>query len=692
MANEQAAMPDEIKNIFYKQELRSFLEGFVTTEDNIQNGLAPETAPTSTEQVLNDIKDIWDNSETPVLHPAELRSALLEKYMPDADPKMLEIVNQVERSRYQPETMTGYLEKQHLGILSSLGHLYAQSTGQSISMVEVDYSNMGGTNEHFRAQMAEEQGVDAQDLPVEQAFHLTDLSACLIAKTIQSEMEDVLNDGQTILPIRAGGDELRLIVTGLNKDDYHDVMKTIHEKIEDHMANLNLHDHVHLKDKTNPYKNGFGAAISIVDMRGINPATVVHDADEEIKAQKAILGRIRHGEIDQDGTQKVFEAYFQDHPERVPDGKDITTHARDMTDQALEQAKQRQQQFQEMKSATPGSIAAKVQYMEDSIKALAIDEMSKTGGTSAKLSDVPKEDLQNFATPAEKRLASMMSAIQSQGVTIKNSYEESYLKHVALSTTPVDSSSNTWMPNDLPEMLETYIEDSQRLSGPPQSIFSAGNDGDGPPKPMIMGVSFHNLGGLNDAIGHDGANLALQYMSENVIGNALEQAGIDKDDYQIAHYGGAEFQIITKPSDNITQDTMNSVQKKIEDKVNVMAKLNIVDFLDNTGLPPSDNQRAKIEGMTFDDIPDIKPDRGIRGVHSVVTHRPAELRDASMRTGHILHEARQDLEQKTEQHRAGIIAQRTTSRYSTGQQTPEAKHHNTQEGNRRKPQANGRKR
>ena len=63
-----------------------------------------------------------------------------------------------------------------------------------------------------------------------------------------------------------------------------------------------------------------------------------------------------------------------------------------------------------------------------------------------------------------------------------------------------------------------------------------------------------------------------------------------------------------------------------------------------------------------------------------------------MRTGHILHEARQDLEQKTEQHRAGIIAQRTTSRYSTEQRTPDAKQHDAQHDNRRKPQANGRKR
>ncbi len=665
MGNNKAVyMPviQELNDTFYRQELNSFLNSFVTTQGAIDAGNAPPTAPTSPQQVLKDIQELWDSDKNPPLHPAEIREALAQKYMPDADPKLLEIYSDVERSRYQPDAMTGYMQKPHLGLVSGFGHLYAQSTGRDVAMIEVDFSNMGGTNELYRALEAQAKGVPIENIPVEDVWHYTDDSAKLIAKTLQAELQNSLPEGSAILPVRSGGDELRLVVTGIEPSQYETVSRAIHSKIETHMAALNLHDHVHLKAPDTLEKNGFGAALTIVDMNALDPAHAVELADEAIKAKKIELGHTRLGGVDEPALKQAFTEFFDKNPGKIPEEMTRDSAADFLIENEKNFAQAKNAEFANLKQTTGTDPQAKADYINKEIQALNVDESRALGTKNPEyLNNNTSTDTALFSALAEQRTDAVTDRIANNGITVANDYEVKYLQQLTQSTTPTDPSAKTWMPNDLPETAEIYARDTETLKGQliEQGIKPELANG---MKAQMMGVAFQNLGGLNDALGHDGANVILQHMSQDIIGEALKQEGIKPGDYQIAHYGGAEFQILVKPAIGedgqykiIDESVMQRVQDNIALRTEVLDDMKMVDFLKQKGMPPTPEARAMLGEKTFSSIADVKPGRNISGMFAVTNNTPVEYED---RAGKFLYDHRQELDQSVDARRAEIIQQR----------------------------------
>src|SRR5262249_45552840 len=140
----------------------------------------------------------------------------IEKYAPNADPKVIQYIRQVESARMSPETTTGYLGKEHAYIATGLAHLYAKETGRPIAMVEADFSNMGGTNTHFEKLLREQNlpGVSAAEIK-RQSMQMTAQAVGLLCKSLTSQLRSELPPEARIVPIRTGGDEVRLIVTGV---------------------------------------------------------------------------------------------------------------------------------------------------------------------------------------------------------------------------------------------------------------------------------------------------------------------------------------------------------------------------------------------------------------------------------------------------------------------------------------------
>ena len=53
----------ELQDVFYKQEVQSFLESFVVPAD--ESGKAVGGAPTSVQQVIDDVAEIWKEYGNP---------------------------------------------------------------------------------------------------------------------------------------------------------------------------------------------------------------------------------------------------------------------------------------------------------------------------------------------------------------------------------------------------------------------------------------------------------------------------------------------------------------------------------------------------------------------------------------------------------------------------------------------------
>ncbi|QKK06284.1 MAG: hypothetical protein HND56_11555 [Pseudomonadota bacterium] len=727
MAVSRYALRPVLQGIFYKQELESFLDSFVLPAD-IPAENAPH-APQKAEQVLDDIRQLWEQSDTPLLHPADLRNALLQKYMPDSDPALLQIFDEVERSNFTPEHMTGFLEKQHLGLISGLGHLYAELTGKPVAMIEVDYSNMGGTNEFFRILLATEKGLAPEELPVTEAFDYTDRSAKLLAKTIQAEVKNTTETSSTgdgnfeytatidgpmaqnytytttaggetaensvyhydwkpdpekkpahnMLCIRAGGDELRVIAAGLDPAEFDELTDRIHEQIENHTANLDLHDHPHPKNPDDPNRNGFGAAVSIVDMRGIDPASVVHYADLQIKANKHSLGMARRGVIDEETVYTAYLTYYQQFPETLPNNQSAEEAAEMLTEMEKQLAQKRYNGFQGMKKATKNDLAAKENYIEQEIALMELNEMELNGGNALPYLYETADNAPLFSTPGERRYLRMVHAIKEQGLETQNPYEDHYLRHTAFRSVAIDSSAGCWMPGDMPETVSIYAEDTASLKTRLVSTAAMTEEEAAKLKPRLLGVAFHNLGGLNDAVGHDGANSALQHMAKNIIGGAMMEEGLTLGDYQIAHYGGAEFQIVTRPvyTDSngaavaVDEAKIRRIETNIAVKTAEMNKMNIVAFLDDAGLPPDDDLRAKMGSRRFADIRDVKPERDIGGLAVATFARPVELEGD--RAGAFIFHHREKLQEKMDAYRAKILTQKAQNKDPADKKTKRRK-------------------
>jgi GGDEF domain-containing protein len=678
----------ELQGLFYKKELQSFLNSFVEPVQGIQSGQFPPNVPISAEQVLKDIQEIMKADG--LLHPAELRAQLTKKYMGNENPALWALFTEMDHGRFIPDTMTGYMQKPHLGLSSALGHLFARLNTQHVAMIEVDYSNMGGTNDFHQIKLLEEHADPlAADLinlikskaetpqafealfrrtdPKSQqmislfretqseAFKLTDKTAKLIALSIERDVQEILPDGAKILPVRAGGDELRLIVSGIDPKNYTAVELRINQSIELHMAKLGLHDHPHLKAPNDPLKRGFGASVALVNMKSIDPAHVVEEADLAIKANKLVLGHDRNGTIDYTTLRLAFTQIFNQTPFMKPEGpdQDIQEAIAHALEGALKASQRRKAYFDRYKPQASFSIADRNSYMEQNISEIESMKLSVFKSEVPEFLKNPTATLPLFSTPAARRAVALEEELQRRAIDIQDMFERNLVRDYAYRMTPLDPAAGVWMPNDLPETLDYFVQDTKEI----EHKLRVGHL-----TPYTVSTSFHNLGGLNDALGHDGANAVLLEMTQNIIRNAMQFNGVRSSDYQIAHYGGAEFHMILKPiiktAEGVTtplaSETVLQIERDIAENTRLFSSTQIIEFMDRKGIILSPQARSALEGLTFEDIKDIKKERNISGIDVITHSSPVELNGKS--AGFYLQKQRDALSEKVSQFREKKMA------------------------------------
>ena len=103
-----------------------------------------------------------------------------------------------------------------------------------------------------------------------------------------------------MLPVRSGGDEIRLIVIGIDTETVENwLVEKTHPAIEKFTAEANLHDHDHMKEPENENKRGFGLALAAesLNRRDIEPNQIVKNLDDKINLEKYHLGAERRGTV-----------------------------------------------------------------------------------------------------------------------------------------------------------------------------------------------------------------------------------------------------------------------------------------------------------------------------------------------------------------------------------------------------------
>lgn len=632
------------KNVFEGESVENFMAGFVlpAAEREKLQAKHPKTNfsafPDSIEQVRQDIKTIWQ--EHGFITPAALQAKLAEKYIPDADPAVLKFIHDIELSRNTPDAVTGYVPKEHAYVATGLAHLFALETQRKMTMVEVDFSNMGGTNDYFQALLAKERNCHLNDISPREARAMTDQAVLLLCRGLVADLQSSLPAGASITPIRTGGDELRILIDGVNDaKQMQQLTDLLHAGIEKRCAAMGLQDHPHLKDPTNPVRNGFGAALALQDMGSIvKTNTLIQQLDGRIGQAKSDMGMIRLGKIDRDVVQVEWQAKVDSGRVKVPSGD--TAHNFIATQVALAAATA-QQAAQTLRTLNPaynptlkqGSAGFK-QYVADFMA-------GQTGVAAFEHTPLPRnlshthfadsqrsENVAPMASLHARRVDAVKTDMAKKGIKISPAHWRMIDKSLS-GLCAIDPAAEVVMPQMMVPTILAFARDHADFKNQfdlkdkdtKAACAKAGIKPHEIGAPQAMVVSFHNLAGLNSALGHHYTDIILRHMVQGVIGKALKEAGIPMkmpEPVLIAHEGGANFTMVISPglkgSDGkpffVSEKVMQQVEKNIAKRTEQLNNTNVAKFLKDHGVqitPNLKNYLVREKLNTFADIKDPKP-------------------------------------------------------------------------------------
>jgi len=687
-------------DILEGDEVERFLKSFVLSGEERKHlqQAHPQVdfsaLPATLAQVQKDVSNIWRNKG--FLTPAELKNELIQQYMPDADPVVRDFVAGIELSRNRPEAVTGYLPKEHAYLATGLAHFYALDSGMPMAMVEVDFSNMGGTNAYFRDLLAREEGVLPEEVEPRRAELMTDKAMRLLAATITDVIAKELPE-ERIIPIRTGGDELRILVTGLGDyDEITTLTSKLHGAIERHVAGMGLQDHKHAKAPDDPTRNGFGAALHIQDMAMIEtPQTIIQEMDGVISANKQILGLLRLGRIDEEAVEteaagKLLRGDLNMSAEEIQRKiADEVAEAKILAEQVAQKLRYRNPAYN---GALTGGVKGFHAYVDSA--------MPKTNSMLFRYGEVPPvlaahpmggenrpEGVAPLAAQEARYMQAALHHFAAQGIAL-NAAQRHLLRLSIEGLTPEDPSAEVMMPQGMVKTIDNIAADTKDFKAQfdpasdasQRALARAGLRDMAEIKPYGLGVSFHNLAGLNNALGHHNADLVLRHMAKHIIEGALEYAGIPaRDSTAIAHHGGGNFSVLIHPGGVdeggkpwfASPVMVNRARVEIRKRTAELNNTNIADFLlrKDIYVTAGMEQYFADEGLkTFADVEDPKTrvhlsDKGpveykVNGIHAAVSTSAMTFDPAGrpqMSGGAFIGRLRNEADEKIEHMRAHLF-------------------------------------
>ncbi len=268
------------------------------------------------QDILDDIKTIWKANG--FVHPADMHAMIIERNLSKNNP-YIDALLEIEDHQKSLDPTSHYMRKDQAHILSSLAHLYAlEHPNKDIAVFESDAMNLGGTNYELFKRALEEADYSANDkntlldllelsITDSQKFevsyqqkpqhikdkynHISTISYQCADEAIRimalNAASIIEENGGHIFPVRAGGDEFRIIALGIKPEQQQNIVDQIHHTQTRILQQLNLTQHTHLK-KPQTHR-GAGFAFIANNLRAINPASYTESSEAEIAKVKLTL-------------------------------------------------------------------------------------------------------------------------------------------------------------------------------------------------------------------------------------------------------------------------------------------------------------------------------------------------------------------------------------------------------------------
>lgn len=516
--------------------------------------------------------------------PWDLENDLIRKHQPNLPEAAIARADFYAAEEMTPDHLTGYFHKTQVPLVMGLSALYEHTTGNPVSILEIDYSNMRGTNDHFAKLLATAEGTSPH-ATMQDAMALTDRASFIVAQTITDTLTHALQDRDdiTMIPLRTGGDEVRIVLPNLTPGEATMILKKIHADVETVTAQIGLHDHVHTKRPLDECSNGFGACGTIFALKAsgqddFNDA--ISNADRVIQDTKINLGRARLNNAD-------FAAL-------KPQGS--TDPARYNNPDCA---------FQHLEA-----VLSNMAELHHGIVKLEDYE-----------SDIPRlEDLAQHGTPThfltlnqiqERFKSHLQDDLKHQDIVLTTAQEK--LLDIKVKKFPAqDYATGTLMARDMPAMAGAALAVTASIN----EQFHHNHH------PWTLGVSFHNLAGLNETLGHERSNIVLHHQAHAILEESLSRYGIARENMVLAHMGGGEFRAIIQPlipGDDgtmrvITPHDIQNIQGEIKSRTESLNNTKISAFFTHYGIAKP-NDAASPE--RFADIPN--PRAELRHTESGIT-------------------------------------------------------------------------
>ncbi|AEP09087.1 GGDEF domain-containing protein [Micavibrio aeruginosavorus] len=502
---------------------------------------------TDINMVLDHIRTLYiDNGYR---DPQDLENDLIRTLQPDMPESAIAAADRYAADDMIPDQLTGYQQKTKVPLVMGLAALYEQTTGQPVSVMEIDYSNMRGTNEHFARLIGTAEG-RSPDSVMRDAMNMTDYISLIVAQTITNTVQNHIGDRADVamIPLRTGGDEVRIVLPGLPADEARAMLNDVHDQIEQVTARAGLHDHIHSKRPLDDRSNGFGACATIFELKanGHNAySEVIKAADHDIQRTKTELGQNR---LNNPALNALKPSGSMD-PNLYTDPDIAADHY------------------------THVMAAMADLYQKHVDIKLDINTIPSLESLATKLKPDHFLTLKQIETSFHDHL---LTAMKDQGLTLTRD-QERLLSAKVTKFPSTDFASGTLIARDFPAMAGAalrVIDDINARTGHNEP-------------PMTMGVSFHNLAGLNETLGHEVSNSVLHYQAQHIIGAALHKEGIADENFVLAHMGGGEFRVLIQPvipRDNappqiITNQNMMNVYQNIQTGVQALNVVRVDDFI-----------------------------------------------------------------------------------------------------------------
>lgn len=513
------------------------------------------------DQALDYIKVIYH--EQGYMPPWELEDRLIQVYNPGLPHEAMRVAEDFSAAQLARDPLTNYYQKPQTPLVMGLSALFTQMTDNPVSVFEIDFSNMRGTNEHNeRVLQAAYPDMDKRAVQ-EAAMELTDQYAFLVASSILRSIEERLNKTRTppvqLIPLRTGGDEVRVVAVNMTEEEAKQILPAVHDAIEATTASLALHDHSHAKRPLDNLSNGFGAAGAIFRLIANGQFDeAIARADKEIGNNKVEIGRTR-------AENSPFAAL-------KPADFDIDAVYSD-----------------------PQAASRYLDHLHHTIIRL---------GLELNIEPLPLTNMQTVeAIVHANRLDHIPGKTELQDMIFQSYLDDLARKKITL--TPEQQKvlriKVLKFPQDDPSSGALIGRDFPAIAGMAQQITTDMNERTGQKAALwTLGVSFHNLSGLNETLGHGHSNLVLRHQTA-IIRESMHKLGIEDKFFQVAHMGNGDFHAVIQPvmTDTLgnvrvlTQQDMEQLSIEIQKRVDKLNNTPIRQFLQNHGiegpedLPPS---------------------------------------------------------------------------------------------------------